>query len=78
MRVAFIQSIIANKKPDYEIAVVWYDKTDGEAIAEDDLSPAEWNKIVQKFSSNKYLNQIADELMSDIIDDVLEARKDSK
>ena len=74
MRVGFMQSIIANKKPDYEIAVVWFDKTDGEAIAEDDLSPAEWNEIVQKFSSDKHLNQMADELMSNLIETTLNKR----
>lgn len=74
MRVGFIQGIIANKKPDYEIAVVWFDKTDGEAIAEDDLSPAEWNAIVQKFSSNKHLNQIADELMAELVSETIEKR----
>jgi hypothetical protein len=74
MRVSFINSIIANKKPDYEIAVIWFDKTDAEGIAEDDLSPAEWVKIVRQFTSNKYMNQIADELMSDLVTDILEAR----
>lgn len=74
MRVGFIQSIIANKKPDYEIAVVWFDKTDGEAIAEDDLSPAEWEAIVKKFSSNKNLNQIADELMDELVNETIEKR----
>lgn len=74
MRVGFIQSIIANKKPDYEIAVVWFDKTDAEQIAEEDLSPAEWNSVVQKFASNKTLNQIADELMSDLLNEVIEKR----
>ena len=74
MRVSFIKSIIANKKPEYEIAVIWFDKTDAEGIAEDDLSPVEWVKIVRQFTSNKYMNQIADELMSDLVTDILEAR----
>jgi hypothetical protein len=75
MKVSFIRTIIANKKPDYEIAVIWFDKTDGESIAEDDLSPAEWQKVVRQFTSNKYLNQIADELMSDLVSDIIEARE---
>jgi uncharacterized protein YeeX (DUF496 family) len=74
MRVGFIQSIIANKKPDYEIAVVWFDKTDAEMIAEDDLSPAEWQVIVQKFSSDKYLNRVADVLIADLVKEALEKR----
>jgi hypothetical protein len=74
MRVSFIRSIIQNKKPEYEIAVVWFDKTDAEAIAEDDLSPAEWEAIVKKFSSSKNLNQIADELMKDIVNETIEKR----
>jgi hypothetical protein len=74
MRVSFINSIIANKKPDYEIAVIWFDKTDAEEIAEDDLSPAEWESIVKKFSSSKHLNQIADELMDEIVNETIEKR----
>lgn len=74
MRVGFIQSIIANKKPDYQIAVIWFDKTDAESIAEDDLSPAEWEQIVEKFSHNDSVNQIADELMSELVNDVIEKR----
>jgi hypothetical protein len=67
MRVSFIRSIIANKKPDYEIAVIWFDKTDAENIADDDLSPAEWEKIVKEFSASKHLNQIADEFMDELV-----------
>ena len=74
MRVSFINSIIANKKPDYEIAVIWFDKTDAEGIAENDLSPAEWEAIVKKFSSSKHLNQIADELMNEIVNETIEKR----
>jgi hypothetical protein len=74
MKVSFIRTIIANKKPDYEIAVVWFDKTDAESIAEDDLSPAEWESIVKKFSNSDHLNQIADELMSELVDAVIEKR----
>jgi hypothetical protein len=74
MRVAFIQSIIANKKPDYEIAVIWNDKTDAEAIAEDDLSPAEWEEIVKRFSHSKSLNQLADEVFADCVNAVYEKR----
>ena len=74
MRVSFINSIIANKKPDYEIAVIWFDKTDAEGIAEDDLSPAEWESIVKKFSNSDHLNQIADELMSELVNEILEKR----
>jgi hypothetical protein len=74
MRVSFIRSIIENKKPDYEIAVIWFDKVDAEAIAEDDLSPAEWEGIVKKFSSSKHLNQIADELMDEIVNETIEKR----
>ena len=74
MRVSFIQSIIANKKPEQEIAVVWFDKTDAENIAEDDLSPAEWEAIVKKFSSSKHLNQIADELMDELVNETIEKR----
>jgi hypothetical protein len=74
MRVSFIRSIIENKKPDYEIAVIWFDKTDAEGIAEDDLSPAEWEAIVKKFSSSKHLNQIADELMDEIVNETIEKR----
>lgn len=74
MRVSFINSIIANKKPEYEIAVIWNDKTDAEAIAEDDLSPAEWEEIVRRFTSSKGLNQLADEVFADCIEAVLEKR----
>jgi len=74
MRVSFIRTIIENKKPEYEIAVIWFDKTDAEAIAEDDLSPAEWESIVQKFSSSKHLNQIADELMDEIVNETIKKR----
>jgi hypothetical protein len=74
MRVSFIRSIIENKKPDYQIAVIWFDKTDAENIAEDDLSPAEWEQIVEKFSHNDWVNQIADELMSELVNDVIEKR----
>lgn len=74
MRVSFINSIIANKKPDYEIAVIWFDKTDGEAVAEDDLSPAEWEEIAQRFGQNEWVNQVADELMSELVNEILEKR----
>jgi hypothetical protein len=74
MRVSFIRSIIENKKPEYEIAVVWFDKVDAEAIAEDDLSPAEWESIVKKFGNSKHLNQIADELMDELVNEVIEKR----
>ena len=74
MLVSFIRTIIANKKPDYQIAVIWFDKTDAENIAEDDLSPAEWEQIVEKFSHNDWVNQIADELMSELVNDVIEKR----
>jgi hypothetical protein len=75
MKVSLIKNLIENKKSDCEMAVIWFDKTDGEAVAEDDLSPAEWQKIVRQFTSNKYLNQIADELMRDLVDDIIEARE---
>jgi hypothetical protein len=78
MLVSFIRSIIANKKPDYQIAVIWFDKTDAEQIAEDDLSPAEWEAIVDKFSHDKYLNQIADELMADLVDLTITDREKAK
>ena len=74
MRVSFIRSIIANKKPDYEIAVIWWDKTDAEGIADDDLSPAEWEQIAHRFGKNDWINQVADELMKELIDETLEAR----
>jgi hypothetical protein len=74
MRVSFIRSIIQNKKPEYEIAVIWFDKTDAEGIVDDDLSPAEWEAIVKKFSSDKHLNQVADELMSELVNEVIENR----
>lgn len=74
MRVSFIRSIIANKKPEYEIAVIWFDKTDAENIAEDDLSPAEWEQIAQQFGSNDWVNQIADELMQELVNEVIEKR----
>jgi hypothetical protein len=74
MRVSFIRSIIENKKPDYEIAVIWFDKTDAEMVAEDDLSPAEWELIVRKFSESKHLNQVADELMDELVQKTIEKR----
>jgi hypothetical protein len=74
MRVSFIRSIIENKKPEYEIAVIWFDKTDAEMVAEDDLSPAEWNAIVRKFSESKHLNQVADELMDELVQKTIEKR----
>ena len=74
MRVSFIRSIIENKKPDYEIAVIWFDKTDGESIAEDDLSPAEWEQIAQRFGQNEWVNQVADELMAELVNETLEKR----
>ena len=74
MKVSFIRTIIANKKPDYEIAVIWFDKTDGESIAEDDLSPAEWEEIAQRFGQNDWVNQVADELMAELVNEVIEKR----
>ncbi len=74
MKVSFIRTIIANKKPDYEIAVVWFDKTDAENICDEDLSPAEWEAIVKKFSHSKHLNQIADELMDELVNEAIEKR----
>jgi hypothetical protein len=74
MRVSFIRSIIENKKPEYEIAVIWFDKTDAEMVAEDDLSPAEWESIVRKFSESKHLNQVADELMDELVQKTIEKR----
>jgi hypothetical protein len=75
MLVSFLNTIIANKKPDYQIAIILFTKSDAEQIAEDDLSPAEWEAIVSKFSHDKYLNQIADELMADLIDCTITDRK---
>jgi hypothetical protein len=66
MLISTLRTIIANKKPDYQIALILFTKTDAEQIVEDDLSPAEWEAIVEKFSHDKYLNQIADELMADL------------
>jgi hypothetical protein len=74
MRVGFIQSIIANKKVDYEIAVIWYDKTEAEEIVEDDISPAEWEEIVKRFSHSKSLNQLSDEVFKDCAEAVIEKR----
>lgn len=74
MLVSFIRTIIANKKPDYHIAVIWFDKTDAENIAEDDLSPAEWEEIAQRFGQNEWVNQVADELMSELVNEVIEKR----
>jgi len=74
MRVSFIRSIIENKKPEYEIAVIWFDKTDAEMMAEDDLSPSEWESIVRKFSESKHLNQVADELMDELVQKTIEKR----
>jgi hypothetical protein len=66
MLISTLRTIIANKKPEYQIALILFTKTDAEQIVEDDLSPAEWEVIVNKFSHDKYLNQIADELMADL------------
>ena len=66
MLVSTLRTIIANKKPEYQIALILFTKTDAEQIVEDDLSPAEWETIVEKFSHDKHLNQIADELMADL------------
>jgi hypothetical protein len=66
MFISTLRTIIANKKPDYQIALILFTKTDAEQIVEDDLSPAEWEAIVDKFSHDKHLNQIADELMADL------------
>jgi hypothetical protein len=66
MLVSTLRTIIANKKPEYQIALLLFTKTDAEQIVEDDLSPAEWEAIVEKFSHDKYLNQIADELMAEL------------
>ena len=66
MLVSFLRTIIENKKPEYQIALILFTKTDAEQIVEDDLSPAEWEEIVNKFSHDKHLNQIADELMADL------------
>ena len=74
MKVSFIRTIIANKKPDYEIAVIWFDKTDAENLIDEDLSPAEWESIVKKFSHSKHLNQIADELIDELVNEVIEKR----
>lgn len=74
MRVSFIRSIIENKKPDYHIAVIWFDKTDAENIIDDDLSPAEWEEIAQRFGQNEWVNQVADELMSELVNEVIEKR----
>ena len=74
MRVSFIRSIIANKKPEYHIAVVWFDKTDAEGIIDDDLSPAEWEEIAERFGQNDYLDQVASELMSELVNEVIEKR----
>lgn len=74
MRVGFIQSIIANKKVDYEIAVIWYDKTEAEEIVEDDISPAEWEEIVKRFSHSKSLNQLSDEVFKNCAEAVIEKR----
>jgi hypothetical protein len=74
MLVSFIRTIIANKKPDYHIAVIWFDKTDAENMIDEDLSPAEWEAIVKKFSHSKHLNQIADELMDELVNEAIEKR----
>ena len=66
MLVSTLRTIIANKKPEYQIALLLFTKTDAEQIVEDDLSPAEWEAIVDKFSHDKYLNQIADELIAEL------------
>jgi hypothetical protein len=75
MLVSFLRTIIANKKPEYQIALVLFTKSDAEQIAEDDLSPAEWESIVDKFSQDKYLNQIADELMADLVQLAIDDRE---
>ena len=75
MLVSFLRTIIENKKPEYQIALILFTKSDAEQIAEDDLSPAEWEAIVNKFSHNKYLNQIADELMADLVQLVIDDRE---
>jgi DNA-binding MarR family transcriptional regulator len=75
MLVSFLNTIIANKKPDYQIAIILFTKSDAEQIAEDDLSPAEWEAIVSKFSHDKYLNQIADELMADLVQVTIDDRE---
>ena len=75
MLVSFLNTIIANKKPDYQIAIILFTKSDAEQIAEDDLSPAEWEAIVSKFSHDKYLNQIADELMADLVQLAIDDRE---
>lgn len=66
--------MIENKKPDGQFAVIWFDKTDAEEIASDDLSPAEWEEIAERFGQNDWVNQIADELMSELVNDVIEKR----
>jgi hypothetical protein len=75
MLVSFLNTIIANKKPDYQIAIILFTKSDAEQIVEDDLSPAEWEAIVSKFSHDKYLNQIADELMADLVQLTIDDRE---
>jgi hypothetical protein len=75
MLVSFLRTIIENKKPEYQIALILFTKSDAEQIAEDDLSPAEWEAIVNKFSHDKYLNQIADELMADLVQLAIDDRE---
>jgi DNA-binding MarR family transcriptional regulator len=74
MLVSTLKTIIANKKPEYQIALILFTKTDAEQMAEDDLSPAEWEVIVNKFSHSKHLNQIADELMDELVNEIIEKR----
>ena len=74
MLVSFLRTIIENKKPDYQIALILFTKSDAEQIAEDDLSPAEWEAIVKRFTNDKYLNQIADELIADLVDNAITFR----
>jgi hypothetical protein len=75
MLVSFLRTIIENKKPEYQIALILFTKSDAEQIAEDDLSPAEWEAIVNKFTHDKYLNQIADELMADLVQLTIDDRE---
>lgn len=67
MRVGELRTIIADASDTDELAIVFFDKEEAEMHAEKEITNGQWSRIVNKWTTNKTLNQVADETFSETV-----------
>lgn len=67
MKVLELQNILSTMKETDELAIVFFEKEEAEQCADMQLTDGQWSRIVTKWTTNKTLNQVADETFDDAV-----------